>query len=139
MTMGERLLVVFVLIGVPLIFIAVLVFAFKGGILSFALKPLRKRFVGLNLRDSPQRGDVTFVYHTYRGLFAWVIQTEHRGWASPEDARTLLGRLLRFNLTWGMLSCGLVFIPWIAIGNYYAQKRSIKNQERQFAANTEDK
>ena len=40
----------------------------------------------------------------------------------------LLARLLRFNLTWGMLSYGLLFVPFLAIGNYLAQKRSIEKQ-----------
>jgi hypothetical protein len=43
--------------------------------------------------------------------------------------------LLRFNLTWGMLSYGLLFVPLLAIGNYFAQKRSIAKQEGELGTN----
>lgn len=81
----------------------------------------------------PQHGDVCFVYHTYRGFLVWFVQDEHHVCAPPEDARSLLTRLLRFNLTWGMLSYGLLFVPLLAISNYVAQKRSIEKQERELA------
>ncbi len=132
MTIGERLLILFVMIAVPLTFIGVPIFVFTGGIQKFALKPLQKRFAGLDLHESMEPGDVGFVYHTYRGFLVWFVQDEHRVYAPPADARLLLTRLLRFNLTWGMLSYGLLFVPLIAIGNYYVENRSIENQEREF-------
>ena len=137
MTIGERLLVLFVMIAVPLTFIGVPIFVFMGGIEKFALKRLQKRFAGLDLHDSPQPRDVCFVYHTYRGFLVWFVQDEHRICAPPEDARLLLTRLLRFNLTWGMLICGSLFVPLIAIGNYYAQKRSIATQQRELATTSD--
>ena len=133
MTLFERLLYLFVMIAVPLTFIGVPIFFLMGGPQKFALKALQKRFDGLDLHDSRQAGDVSLVYHTYRGFLIWFVQDEHRVCAPSEDARLLLSRLLRFNLTWGMLSCGLVFVPWLAIGNYFAQKRSIEKQERELS------
>jgi hypothetical protein len=62
------------------------------------------------------------------------VQDEHRIYAPPADARLLLTRLFRFNLTWGMLSYGLLFVPLLAIGNYHAQKRSIENQESEISS-----
>lgn len=135
MTIGERLLILLVMIAIPLTFIGVPIFVFMGGIQKFALKPLQNRFTGLDLHDSRQSGDVCFTYHTYRGFLLWFVQDEHLVCASPEDARLLLARLLRFNLTWGMLSYGLLFVPFLAVGNYYFQKRSIAKQERELAAN----
>ena len=134
MTIGERILMAFVLIAIPLTFIGVPIFVFMGGIQKFALKPLQKRFAGLNLHESPEPGDVEIVYHTYRGFLVWFVQDEHCIYAPPADARLLLTRLLRFNLTWGMLSYGLLFVPLLAIGNYYAQKRSIESQEREISS-----
>jgi len=32
--------------------------------------------------------------------------------------------------TWGMLCPGMVFIPTLALGNYFTQKRSITRQMR---------
>jgi len=136
MTIGERLLTLFVMIAVPLTLIGVPIFVFMGGIQKFALKPLQKRFMGLNLHDSPQPGDVCFVYHTYRGFLVWFVQDEHRVCTTPDDARTLLTRLLRYNLTWGMLSYGLLFVPLIAVGNFFAQMRSIEKQERELTASS---
>lgn len=131
MTIGEQLLFYFVMLATPLVLIGVPIFVLRGGLQTFALKPLLKRYAGLNIHDSPQPGDVGFVYHTYRGFLIWFTQDEHRVFAPPEEARVLLARLLRFNFTWGMLSGGLVFIPFLAIANYYTQKRSIKIQAQE--------
>lgn len=134
MTMSEQLLILFVMIAVPLTFIGVPLFVFTGGVQKFALKPLQKRFVGLDLHDARQTGDVHVVYHTYRGFLVWFVQDEHHVYATAEDARLILSRLLRFNLTWGMLSYGFLFVPILAIANYSAEKRSIERQQRNLAA-----
>jgi hypothetical protein len=64
-------------------------------------------------------------FHTYHGLLVYVIQTEHRFWASPKEARAALWRLHRFNLVWGMFARGLLIIPLLSYAHYLAQKRSI--------------
>lgn len=125
MTIIER--IVFPVLFV-LIFVGVPVFVFSGGLRSFALKPLQRRFEGIEQHSIAQDSDVSFVYHTYRGFLLWFVQTEHRVIAPASDAEKLLGRLLRFNLTWGLLSYGVIFIPFLAIGNYFAQRRSISKQ-----------
>jgi hypothetical protein len=124
----ERLLFLFVMIGVPLLLIVFPLYLLFGGLRTFALRPMQRCFDGIRLHKSPMAGDVRFVYHTYRGLLFWVKQDEHRVIAPAEDAERLLGRLLRFNLTWGMLSYGMVFIPFLAVGNYNAQRKSIRQQ-----------
>ena len=128
MSWSERLLFLFVLIGVPVLLVVFPLYLLFGGLRTFALRPLRRCFDGIRLRESPGAGDVRLVYHTYRGLLFWVTQDEHRVVAPAEDAERLLGRLLRFNLTWGMLSYGMLFIPFLAVGNFYAQRRSIRQQ-----------
>ncbi len=95
----------------------------------FARRALQRAYRDLEIAEAPSPDDVILKYHTYHGLLAWVTQTPHEVALPPEDARTLLGRLLRFNLSWGLLSCGCLFIPPIAIGNYMAQRRSIAEQE----------
>ena len=130
MTIGETLLVIFVLIAVPATFIGVPIFVVMGGIQKFARKPLLRCFEGLDLHNSQLPGDVCVVYHTYRGFLVWFVQEEHFICAPPDDARLLLKRLLRFNLTWGLFSYGLLFVPLLSLGNYYAQKRSIETQQR---------
>lgn len=133
MTIGDRLPILLVAGAAALILLSVPILVVTGRIWKFGLKPLEKRFEGLDLHDLPQSGDVCFVYHTYRGFLFWGVQTEHRVAAAPEDAKLLLARLLRFNLTWGMLCIGQLFVPWLAIGNFYAQKRSIEKQIRELA------
>jgi hypothetical protein len=90
--------------------------------------PLARQYDGIEVHDQPEPGDVQFVYHTYHGFLVFFIQNEHRVSCSPQNANLLLGRLLRFNLTWGMLSYGLVFVPFVAFFNYLSQKRSIRKQ-----------
>jgi hypothetical protein len=123
----DRLLISFSLLLV-LLAVVFVVYLLFGGLNTFALRPLRRCFEGLDLHETPAGGDVSFVYHTYRGLLFWFTQTEHRVFAPPEDAQRLLKRLLRFNLTWGLLSWGVLFIPFFAYGNYLAQRRSIEKQ-----------
>lgn len=96
--------------------------------------PLSKQYEGIDVHDYKMPGDVEFVYHTYHGFVAFFIQTEHRVRCPSEQALVLLRRFLRFNLTWGLLSYGMLFVPFLAYFNYLAQKRSIKKQQRQLIA-----
>lgn len=122
----DRLLIGFVLFIILLSFVFV-IYLVTGGLYSFARRPLERCFKGIELHSTPGLGDVSFVYHTYRGLLLWLTQTEHRVIAPRDDAE-LLKRLLQFNLTWGMLSYGLIFIPFVSYCNYLAQRRSIQKQ-----------
>lgn len=134
MPVADTLLILFVLVAVPLVLIGVPIFLLTGGMQKFALRPLERCFVGLDLHDSPRPGDVSCVYHSYRGFLLWFVQTEHQIHAPPHDALAALRRLLRFNLTWGLLSYGLLFVPLLAIGNYYAQKRLVLKQANAMGA-----
>lgn len=84
---------------------------------------------GLKVHSGPAPGLVLVVFHTYYGFIAFVAQTEHRFWSTPEDARQALLRLHRFNLKWGMFAYGALLIPLVSFGNYLAQLRSIRKQE----------
>jgi hypothetical protein len=128
MTLHELLLKLFVLVAFPAVLIVPIYLFLFGGHRRLLLGPLGRCFRDIQLHELPAPGDVTFVYHTYRGLLIWFTQTEHRVIAPREDAEKLLKRLLRFNLTWGMLSYGLIFIPFVSYGNYLAQRRSIAQQ-----------
>lgn len=130
MTFLERLPFILLGIGILFILVAFPLYLLFGGLRTFALRPLRHCYEGIEIHDIPRPGDATFVYHTYRGFLLWFTQDEHRIAAPPPDAERLLGRLLRFNLTWGMLSYGMLFIPLIAVGNYFTQRRAIRAQTR---------
>jgi hypothetical protein len=95
-------------------------------------KALAQRFQELEIHDPPQPGDVVLVYHTYHGFLAWFTQIEHRVHLPPNQARELLGRLLRFNCTWGLTARGCVLVPPVSIVNYFMQRRSISAQETEW-------
>ena len=86
-------------------------------------------FDGLKVHEGPAPGLVGVVLHTYYGFIVFVIQTEHRFWAPPDDAREALRRLHRFNLTWGIFAYGVLVIPLLSFGTYLFQLRSIRRQE----------
>lgn len=113
----------------PLLLIGIPIWVLWVGIDNIGLGTLKKCYRGIELHETPQEGDVTFTYHTYRGILVWSIQDEHHVATTPDNALKLLGRLLRYNLTMGMMSLGLVFVPFLAIGNYIAQRRSIFKQK----------
>src|SRR5690242_12006783 len=71
-----------------------------------AQRSLQRKYMGLAVHEFPQPGDVIVSYYTYHGLVAWLTHTSHRVALPPDDARRLLGRLLRFNLTWGLFTHG---------------------------------
>jgi small-conductance mechanosensitive channel len=127
----------------PVIFVVIAVvagIAFLVGLVVMALwlfrayersakRALEAKYAGLEVRDDPRPGDVTVVYHTYHGFLVWFTQVAHRASLPPDDARRLLGRLLRFNLCWGLVTYGAVFAVPLAVANYVAQRRSIAAQE----------
>jgi hypothetical protein len=94
-----------------------------------ARRSLERRYAGLQLHEAPVSGDVIVTYHTYHGFIAWFTQIPHEVALPPNDARKLLGRLLRFNLMWGLVTYGALFIPPLSIISYFAQRRSIDEQE----------
>ena len=127
LTWPETILLCFVFAS-PVLIIGFAIYLLTGGLNSFALRPLQRCFEGIELHEVMKPGDVIFTYHTYRGLLLWTTMNEHRVIAPAPDARKLLRRLLWFNLTWGMLACGMNFIRFLAIGNYFVQMRSIRKQ-----------
>lgn len=112
-------------------------FLFRG-YERLARRSLERRYAGLDVHEALQPGDVVLTYHTYHGLIAWFTQTPHQVALPPDDARKLLGRLLRFNLTWGLVTYGVLFIPPVAVVSYFAQRRSITAQEAAGGARVSD-
>ena len=102
---------------------------FLRGYERWAQQSLQQRYDGLEVHAPPQPGDVLLQFHTYHGFLAWFTQAEHLVALPPEGARVLLGRLLRFNLLWGLVTPGALFIPLLSLLSYRAQRRSIAAQE----------
>lgn len=112
-----------------LLLLAVGVLHFFRSYERWAQKSLQRRYDGLDVHAPPQPGDVVIQFHTYHGCLAWFTQAEHLVALPPDDARVLLGRLLRFNLLWGLVTPGAVFIPVLSLLNYRGQRKSVAAQE----------
>lgn len=125
---------------VPIVAVAVTLLIF--GLIGFAiLKSYRwfeakamaaraRLFEDVPLAEWPEPGFVYVAFHTYSGILLFVTQIEHQFWAEPDNARLLLSRLHRFNLTWGFLVAGPL-IPIMSLLNYGLQRRSITRQIKQ--------
>lgn len=124
----EELMPLAAVVGVVVILIAVVYLFLSGQVSQFFAARLARRFDGLTIRETPAEGDVQLVYHTYCGLLIWFSQTEHVVYGPPDDLRLLLKRLLGWNLTWGMLSAGLVFIPFLSLISYLGQLQALRKQ-----------
>lgn len=87
MTFWQQLpFTIFMIAVLLIVFVLPFYLVFGGGMANFALGPLRRRFSGLTVHELPAPGDVSFVYHTYRGLLIWVTQDQHIVHAPPVDA-----------------------------------------------------
>jgi len=95
---------------------------------SLAQAALERSYKDLTAHSVPLVGDVILLFHTYHGLVFWFTQTKHHIALPPDDARVLLGRLARFNLKWGLVTYGALFVPILTVSNYVAQRRSIARQ-----------
>lgn len=109
--------------------VGTVIFLFFKGYEMLAGHFLSRTYAGLDRHDPPLAGDVAVTYHTYHGLVIWFTQVTHDVALPADQARILLRRMMWFNLTWGMLTWGAVFIPFLSVGNYLAQLRSIRRQE----------
>jgi len=115
-------------VGVVLAGILLALFFFLG-YERLARRSLERKYVDLEIHGEPQIGDVVLTYNTYHGFITWLTQTPHDVVLPPDDARKLLKRLLCFNCTWGLLTFAVLLIPPFAIISYFAQRRSIADQE----------
>ncbi len=108
--------------------LGVLIVKWHRRFVAAADRAQRRAFEGMTVSPLPAPGLVEVVFHVYCGILAFTHQIEHRFWATPDEARLILARLNRFNLTWGFFAYGAVFIPVLSIGNYLAQRSRISRQ-----------
>jgi hypothetical protein len=121
----------------PLMIFGLLGFAILKGLRWFKAISQRaqaRAYEGVTISEQPAPGLMNVVFHAYSGVLVFVIQSEHRFWASPDEARLVLRRLHRFNLTWGFFAYGALVIPLFSYGNYVAQQRRISKQAARTAA-----
>ena len=89
---------------------------------------LRATYTGLDIHPARHAGDVELVFLTYFGLAGGGYQCKHHVFLPPEQAGVLLKRLHRFNLRWGWLCPGGIFVPFLSYANYRSQLRVIRAQ-----------
>lgn len=128
--MDSPLVIVLITVAV-FVPVGVGVWKFYGWLRRSAEKAQRRLFEGCRIEGQPGEGLVGVTFHTYYGFLAFVTQTEYRFWASPEDAREILGRLQGFNLRWGWLAVGSILHLPLSCLSYLAQTRSIARQARE--------
>lgn len=111
---------VLLLIGVP-----IFVIKFRRRSLSVAQDDLYAGIQGIRPLGEPEAGDVRLVFHTYSGFLAYVTQRRHEVTLPADQARVLLNRALKHNLTWGFFAYGALFIPIISLVEYRSQAARI--------------
>jgi hypothetical protein len=119
----------FLVTVVALGLVIVLSFLFCRGLERLAQRALDRAYTGFEIKSAAAPKDVMVVYDTYHGFLVWHVHTEHRVILPLDDARDLLGRLLRFNLAWGLVAEWGVLVAPLAIYNYVVQRQSIARQE----------
>ena len=119
--LGMLAVVFIILIGVPILAIRIR--------RPKPEKKFRKVFDGVEFNNANGPGLVELRYHTYDGILMWFVQTEHHIYLKPNDAREVLRRMLRYNLSWGLLAAGGLLVPLVAIPSYFGQKKTIASQE----------
>lgn len=75
---------------------------------------------------------VEFRFTSYTGLVFYVRQQSCAYRLPQELALPTLRRLLKHNLTRGLLGPGCVFIPFLTLAEYWQQKRRILAQHERF-------
>jgi hypothetical protein len=75
-------------------------------------------------------GDVHLVFHTYRGILIYWRQTRYDMVLPAADAKIVLGRMYRHNLTHGLLCAGGVFVPILTTLEYYKQRKKFAEAAR---------
>ena len=78
----------------------------------------------------PDEPLVSFRFHTYHGMIAFVEQTDHTIPRPVSQAKWLLRKFHRFNLTWGLFALGFPVTPILSFFEYRAQMRSIDEQNK---------
>ena len=94
----------------------------------FLVIRFRRRTLGGVKKDTSALltpGKVRFVFHKYSGFLIWVREYSYDTVLPLDDAEALLKKLVRHNMTWGLLVYGGPFVPLFTFFEWRAQKRRI--------------
>jgi hypothetical protein len=95
-----------------------------------SLRALERIYAEVGVNEPPGHGEplVEIEFYTHHGLLFWTTETKHQLTLPYEKAGELLRRLHRFNLKWGILAYGALFIPFISLFNCWSQRRRMRRQ-----------
>ena len=65
-------------------------------------------------------------FHTYSGFFVYTVQTKHDLVIPELIAHAVLKRFHRYNLIYGTIACGAVFVPILSYFELRRQRKSLK-------------
>ena len=80
---------------------------------------------GIRPAGPPAPGEVRLTFHTYSGFLIFADQRKHDRVLPAEQARILLNRMLKHNLTWGLLAYVALFHPIVSLIEYRKQSANI--------------
>jgi hypothetical protein len=76
-------------------------------------------------------GEVRLVFHTYSGFLVFADQRKHDIVLPASEARILLRRLFKHNVTWGLLAYAGLLVPLVSCPEYLKQSKKIKKALRE--------
>jgi hypothetical protein len=91
-------------------------------------RALNRCFKWLHLQKSKNPGDVVVRYSTYHGFLLLCHKTSNEAIVPGAEGIALLGRLLRFNLTWGLASLWTIPLVPVFCTQYFRQRRLVHTQ-----------
>jgi len=112
---------VLLLVGVPILVIR----ARRRAHRPESLEKFFSGIEGIRQNAIAQPGDVHLTFHTYSGFLVHVTQRTHDLVLPAAEARIVLNRMFKHNLTWGMFAYGALFIPILSYFEYRSQSRKI--------------
>jgi len=103
-------------------------FALVRWFLAGRARAVLHAYDGLNVRRERLTGDVAVEFDTYFGMLGGGYVWKHRVFLPSNEAETLLKRLHSFNLRWGWLSPGGLFVPFLSLWKYRSQQKAVRLQ-----------
>ena len=96
--------------------------------------PLYKGISGIRRAGEERPGDVRLVFFTYSGFIIYSARAKHDVVLPADQARVLLRRLVRHNLTYGLFTfCGFL-VPLETWMRYRSERKKIDAAEGQSRA-----
>ena len=90
----------------------------------------RQMFRDCRVYAQPEPGLVPFQMRHFSGVLSFIQWFTVEGYATPSDARLILGRILQHNLTSGWLAYLGPLTPFLTLPQYFLQRRQVDQAEQ---------